>query len=483
MGQNAIRILILEDSSADAKLLLRCLEKDGLDFEYRLVDTREEFIASLKEYKPEIILSDHQLGSFNSREALDLSRRYLKDIPFILVTGTVSEEFAVSILKQGATDYILKGNLSRLTVAIKSALAQKEANDKLKRSEENFQYTIDGMIDGVQIIDFDWRYLYVNNTVVSQSKFTKEELLGHTMMECYPEIEGTEMFQQLRKAMKERIVIEMENEFAFPDGTKEWFQLNIQPAPQGILVVSTDISEKKRSYEQLKLQNQKILAINQDLDRFLYSVSHELRTPICNGLGLVNLIRKIDDKKLIDEIADKLEASIQSQDALLQKIGMYTQIVRQDLVFEQIHLQNLLDNCISGLSGMDGFKQVEIYSNIQNGTPVLSNKKSLEILLTNLISNAIKFRRNTGAIVNINISGTAGGFRIEVEDNGRGIDKKYLNDIFKVFFKANDVTEGQGLGLYLVSKIVETLNGNITVSSDAGAGARFEVILPTRNLE
>lgn len=483
MGSKAIKILLLEDSSSDAKLLLRTLQKDGLEFDYRIVDTKEEFISSLETYQPDVILSDHQLASFNSKEALEIARARLRDVPFILVTGTVSEEFAVSVLKQGATDYILKGNLSRLTVAIKSAIAQKEASDKLRKSEENFQYTIDGMIDGVQIIGFDWTYLYVNNTVVDQSKFSKKELLGRTMMECYPKVEETEMFHQLKKCMKERIVIEMENEFTFPDGSKEWFKLNIQPAPQGVLVVSTDITEKKRSYEQLKLQNQKILEINADLDRFLYSVSHELRTPICNGLGLVNLIRSIDDKKLINEIADKLQISIQAQDSLLQKIGMYTQIVRQDTVYEEINLQVLLDNCISSLSGMEGFKQIERRVNIHDEHTVLSNRKSLEILLTNLISNAVKFRRNSGAFVSIDIRSTEAGFKIIVSDNGRGIDKKYINDIFKVFYKANNFSEGQGLGLYLVYKIVEVLNGTITVESDLETGTKFEMTFSTRKLE
>ncbi|MBL7933568.1 MAG: HAMP domain-containing histidine kinase, partial [Bacteroidia bacterium] len=227
----------------------------------------------------------------------------------------------------------------------------------------------------------------------------------------------------------------------------------------------------------------KILEINTDLDRFLYSVSHELRTPICNGLGLVNLIRSVDDKKLINEIADKLEASIQSQDALLQKIGMYTQIVRQDIVYEQINLQSLLDNCLSALSDTEGFAQVSFRTKIQNDHPVLSNRKSLEILLTNLISNAIKFRRHTGALAVIEIKGSEEDFRIKVSDNGRGIDRKYLNDIFKVFYKANIISDGQGLGLYLVSKIVETLNGTIHVDSDLGAGAKFEVVFPTRKLE
>jgi len=128
--------LILEDIPEDAGLVERTLRKDGISFTLSRVDTQEEFIASLRDLEPDVILSDHLLPQFNSAQALKICRRAGFQIPFILVTGTVSEEFAVSCLKMGADDYVLKANLSRLPSAITTALRQREEERKRKSAEK-----------------------------------------------------------------------------------------------------------------------------------------------------------------------------------------------------------------------------------------------------------------------------------------------------------------------------------------------------------
>src|SRR5882762_2298948 len=109
-----LRILILEDVQDDVVLIEYALRKDGIQFEMMQVDSQEMFIRGLHEFKPDVILSDHSLPQFNSMEALKICRAQGLTIPFILVTGTMSEEFAVSCLKEGADDYVLKLNLTRL---------------------------------------------------------------------------------------------------------------------------------------------------------------------------------------------------------------------------------------------------------------------------------------------------------------------------------------------------------------------------------
>lgn len=110
---------------------------------------------------------------------------------------------------------------------------------------------LDEMLEGFQVIDEDWRYLYVNETVAKHGHRKKEELIGKTMMECYPEIAETPMFKQLERSKNERVSIRMENEFLFPDGTKGWFQLYIHPWDNGVLVFSADITERKNAQEEL----------------------------------------------------------------------------------------------------------------------------------------------------------------------------------------------------------------------------------------
>src|SRR5579859_8205952 len=131
-----LKILILEDIPEDAGLVERTLRKEGISFTLNRVDTQDEFIASLRDLEPDVILSDHLLPQFNSAQALKICRRAGLHIPFILVTGTVSEEFAVSCLKMGADDYVLKANLSRLPSAITTALRQREEEKKRKAAEK-----------------------------------------------------------------------------------------------------------------------------------------------------------------------------------------------------------------------------------------------------------------------------------------------------------------------------------------------------------
>jgi signal transduction histidine kinase len=133
--EKELRILMLEDLQDDVGLIERTLNKQGILFVTKRVDTREEFSEALINFKPDVILSDHALPQFNSLEALTIYHKQGMDIPFILVTGTVSEEFAVSCLKQGADDYVLKSNMVRLPSAIQNALRQRHHEDKRKKAE------------------------------------------------------------------------------------------------------------------------------------------------------------------------------------------------------------------------------------------------------------------------------------------------------------------------------------------------------------
>lgn len=119
-----IKVLMLEDFPEDADLITRQLTKDKLKFTSVRVDTENEFRDALSGFNPDIILSDHSLPQFNSLAALKIAKKQAPNIPFILVTGSVSEEFAVSCMKSGADDYILKSNLARLAPAINASLSK-----------------------------------------------------------------------------------------------------------------------------------------------------------------------------------------------------------------------------------------------------------------------------------------------------------------------------------------------------------------------
>lgn len=137
--EDDLKILMLEDLPEDIGLIEHILRKEGIHFISHYADTKEEYVRALEEFHPDVILSDHALPQFNSVEALTICRKNALNIPFILVTGTVSEEFAVSCLKQGADDYVLKSNLVRLPSAIINALKQRNVELKRRKAERTLR--------------------------------------------------------------------------------------------------------------------------------------------------------------------------------------------------------------------------------------------------------------------------------------------------------------------------------------------------------
>jgi signal transduction histidine kinase len=134
--EKQLRILVLEDMEDDLEFIEYALQKAEMNFKTTRVDTRAEYIKALKEKNADVILSDHFLPGFDSTEALELYRESGLQIPFILVTGAISEEFAVNTLKQGADDYVLKSNLTRLPSAIINAIKQREAEAEKSKATD-----------------------------------------------------------------------------------------------------------------------------------------------------------------------------------------------------------------------------------------------------------------------------------------------------------------------------------------------------------
>ena len=135
--KRTLKILCLEDDQEDFEIINHTLEKGGLSIAALRVDTKEKYLEALSTYHPDVILSDHSLPKFNSTDALRLCQAKHLHIPFILVTGAVSDEFAVNCMKLGADDYVLKSNLNRLPTAIENALKHKRSEiARLKATSE-----------------------------------------------------------------------------------------------------------------------------------------------------------------------------------------------------------------------------------------------------------------------------------------------------------------------------------------------------------
>lgn len=107
------------------------------------------------------------------------------------------------------------------------------------------QSVMNEMIEGFQVISPEFKYLYVNETVAKQGKRKKDELLGKTMMQCYPGIEKTQVFANIKKCLKEKKRIQLDNKFVYPDKSEAWFHLFIQPCKEGVVILSVDITKRK----------------------------------------------------------------------------------------------------------------------------------------------------------------------------------------------------------------------------------------------
>lgn len=150
-----------------------------------------------------------------------------------------------------------EGHDARIVV-LNDITKRRAAEENLQKQEEKYRITLDNMIEGCQIIGFDWKYKYLNASVIAQSHRAKEDLLDFSFIERWPGIETTELFATLKKCMDERIVQHMENKFVYPDGTEEWYDLRIQPVPEGLFILSIDITERKQAEEKLLLANKRL---------------------------------------------------------------------------------------------------------------------------------------------------------------------------------------------------------------------------------
>ena len=154
---------------------------------------------------------------------------------------------------------------------------RKRAEKALSESAERFRGTLDNMLEGAQIVGFDWRYLYLNKTAQEHNRRPNEELLGRKYQDMWPGIEGTDVFRVIQLCLEDRCPHRMENEFVFPDGTIGWFELGIQPVSEGVFIHSEDISERKRS-EKLLRDNQHLLQAVIDLvPQFIFAKDRSSR--------------------------------------------------------------------------------------------------------------------------------------------------------------------------------------------------------------
>jgi len=260
-----LRILILEDNDTDAAMVVRVLQKDNLKFEHRHAIDQESYVKLLDEFQPDVILSDNNLPTFSGAEALQIFNERKMQIPFILVTGAVSEEFAANIIKLGADDYILKDRMARLPSAISAALKQRDTEREkqativqLTENEKKYRTLIERVSDGYIALDQDWNLMYINSKAEQYFEESRK-LLGKNIWKTLDYKNNDQLYLSCLRSMRLRENIQIA-EYAIND--QHWVRVNIYPSSSGVSMYLHDISSEKKAQEEMKLSNDRFELIS-----------------------------------------------------------------------------------------------------------------------------------------------------------------------------------------------------------------------------
>ena len=184
--EEEIKVLILEDVPLDAELIERELRKEGFDFISHRVEREDEYVKEVEKWQPNIILADHSLPQFDGVSALYIAQEKSSHIPFIFVSGKIGEEFAVEMLKKGATDYVLKHNLSKLGYAVRRALKEaqehlekKKAQEALLESEKKYRALFEKTTNPILVFNEDGVFINFNQAAVDFLETEPTQLLKH----------------------------------------------------------------------------------------------------------------------------------------------------------------------------------------------------------------------------------------------------------------------------------------------------------------
>lgn len=252
---------MMEDSPVDAELIRRLIKKEYPDSHIEQVAVKDLFLQRLEHELPDVILADNSLPGFDAREALLLVRGRGMQIPFIMVSGTMQEDYAVQVIKEGADDYILKDRLARLPAAIETAIRQRniEAEKasiqaKLVSSEEKYRTIMERISDGFFIVDRDWGVIYANQTAEKMFGKPVGYLQGKKMNEEFPQAIDRPFFNAYLRALETNEAVEVEEYSIVAD---RWMQAVMYPSENGAAIFIRDKTAQRKAEEASRKSEEK----------------------------------------------------------------------------------------------------------------------------------------------------------------------------------------------------------------------------------
>ena len=504
MDSSLIRVLLVEDDNHDAELARERLALAGLDVHLLVVDNEADYVRALETRHYQLVLSDFHLPRFSGTEALRLAQAHDKQLPFIFVSGVLGEEHAVDMLKNGATDYVLKQRLERLPIVVRRALAEaherqsrQQAERKLQERETYFGQLIDSLRD--------YAVIALSSTGIVESwNQAAEWIFGYAPDEVLGSSSDRLVERDPAGTLQRRTLAEELASIAATGSTLEdcWLlRKNGTPfyasivttaifddagALRGFSRIVRDMTDSRIAADLLEAAKEQAEAANRAKDHFLAVLSHELRTPLgpiyaaAQALGMQpDLPAK--SRRSVELIKRNVEAEARLIDDLLD----ISKIVNDKLTLnlEPTDLVPLLGGVADIFRDEATARDVEIeYTPLLYPVIVQADAARLQQIFWNLLKNAIKFTQKTGRIRIAVLPPKLGKVEVEVTDTGMGIQEEALARIFNAFDQGDDQGShkrgGLGLGLAIASSLAHRHGGTLNVHSDGlGHGATFTLTL------
>lgn len=500
-----LRCLNIEDSESDAELILRLLRKSGFDVRYERVETAEAFGAALARQQWDIVIADYQLPGFNAPAALAIIREAGLDIPFIVVSGLMGEEIAVRMMKDGAADYLTKGNLTRLAPAVERELREAEVRRErrmaiveLADEKERLLVTLRSICEGVITANMNGITTLVNPTAERLTGFTSEQAKSRPVTEIFrlkdPDDTGFPCPDPVSQVLESGKARQSNRPSLLIDASGNRLSITYTASPIldtekriiGAVLVFRDMTREQKIHEILqnadKLQSIGVLAggIAHDFNNLLSGI-------FCNIEIARMACRSGDTDKAVAKLSASLEVFQRAKDLTQQLLTFAKggQPVQKTMSIEPI----LRRSSTFMLSGSNVSCDLHLPPDLWL---CHIDENQIAQVVDNIILNARQAMPRGGQITIAAENVPAGLARlsaavpvdsicISIRDNGPGIDLKLQARIFDPFFTTKST--GNGLGLSIVYSIMTRHGGLVDVESQPGEGTTFNLYLPRAQKE
>jgi two-component sensor histidine kinase/CheY-like chemotaxis protein len=441
-----LRVLILEDRSDDAELMLHELRRSGFAPVWKRVETDSDYLAQL-ESPPDVILSDYNMPLMQAPHALELLQQLQLDIPFIVVSGAIGEDVAVSIMRQGATDYLLKDRMKRLGPAVQRALEERQVREQrrqaeaaLRASEARFNLFMNNSPARASIKDAAGRVLYINSPRDQVGKPASPENGTGAGNE-----ETSRVIEEMPAANGE---IRHLLSFRFPFTDAAGSRLTGE--------VSFDITEQKRTEKALATA----LAAKEVL---LKEVHHRVK----NNLQIISSLLNMQTELLSDPAM--VDVFRESQQRVQAMAMIHERLYGQEDV-ERLDFQDYVDGLAHDLLYAYGVDPGRVRLRLQLSPVSLELNQAIPcgLILNELLTNALKYAFPNGRNGEISIELSADGenrVTLRVADNGIGLPPDF------------DPAQSNSLGLKITTILTRQLRGKMT--QEPGPGTTFTLSFAT----